>query len=188
MVLVLWRTLYWAWVASEVLLVVLTRTRRRSGEVQDRGSIYVLWVVIFLSISIGMAYGKMHPNTIFAGSSWVRIASLILLALGLSIRWVSIFSLGNAFSVNVAIHADQKLYRRGLFAVVRHPSYTGMLLIFAALGLSVQNWISLAIVIVPPLLALLYRIHVEELALARAFGAEYQQYRQSTKRLIPGVY
>jgi protein-S-isoprenylcysteine O-methyltransferase Ste14 len=186
--LALWRILYWAWLASEVLLVIVTRTRKAGGEVQDRGSLYVLWIVIFASIWIGAGYGQLHSPTIFPGAGWVKTASLILMAAGLAIRWTSILSLGRAFSVNVAIHADQKLYRRGLFSLVRHPSYTGMLMIFAALGLRLQNWISLAMVVVPPLLALLYRMQVEEQALARAFGAEYEAYRSSTKRLMPGIY
>jgi protein-S-isoprenylcysteine O-methyltransferase Ste14 len=187
-VIALWRILYWAWLASEVLLVLVTRTRKADGEVQDRGSIYLLWVVIFCSIWIGSEYGQLHPHTIFVRAHGVKTLSLVLLAAGLAIRWTSIVSLGRAFSVNVAIHTDQKLYRGGLFALVRHPSYTGMLLIFAALGLRLQNWTSLAIVIVPPLLALLYRMHVEDRALAKAFGAEYDQYRRSTRRLIPGIY
>ena len=40
----------------------------------------------------------------------------------------------------------------------------------------------------PPTLAVLYRIHVEETALRLAFGADYEDYSRSTKRLIPGVY
>jgi len=34
--------LYWTWVASEVLLQVVTRTSRGSGEVKDRGSLLLL--------------------------------------------------------------------------------------------------------------------------------------------------
>ena len=184
----LWEILYWAWLVSEVLLIIVTRTRRGNGDVRDRGSLYVLWIVIFSSIWIASVYGQLHPPTIFAGSRWVKTASLLLLAFGLATRWIAILSLGRTFSVNVAIHADQKLYRRGLYALVRHPSYTGMLIIFAALGLRLQNWVSVAIAVIPPLLALLYRIHVEEQALEVAFGAEYEQYRRSTKRLIPGIY
>jgi protein-S-isoprenylcysteine O-methyltransferase Ste14 len=126
--------------------------------------------------------------TIFAGTHWVKTASLPLLAAGVAIRWTSILSLGRAFSVNVAIHADQKLLSARPVCARAPPSYAGMLVIFAALGIRLQNWISLAIVVIPPLQALLYRIHVEEQALAMAFGAEYEPYRCSTKQLIPGIY
>jgi protein-S-isoprenylcysteine O-methyltransferase Ste14 len=184
----LWAILYCAWLITEVLLVVVTRTRRGDGGVHDRGSILVLWVVIFCSIWCGSWYGATHAPTMFGGAHWVRTASVAVMAAGLVVRWASIWSLGRAFSVNVAIHADQKLYRGGLFGLVRHPSYTGMMIIFVAVGMRLENWAALAMVVIGPLAALLYRIHVEEAALGRAFGADYEDYSRSTKRLIPGIY
>ncbi len=56
--------------------------------------------------------------------------------------------------------------------MVRHPSYSGLLLVFLAVGLWTRNWLSLAIFMVPPMLALLYRMVVEEWALREAFGTE----------------
>jgi protein-S-isoprenylcysteine O-methyltransferase Ste14 len=185
---ILWNALYGAWMVTEVLLVIVTRTRRSTGKVRDRGSILVLWSVIFCSIWTASWYGSTHPHTLFDGAHWVSAASVAVLAIGLAIRWTSILSLGRAFSVNVAIRADQKLYRGGLFALVRHPSYTGMMAIFVAVGLHLRNWAALAVVTIPPFAALLYRIHVEEAALGHAFGADYADYRRTTKRLIPGIY
>ena len=78
--------------------------------------------------------------------------------------------------------------KTGLFRMVRHPSYSGLLLVFLAVGLWRRNWVSLAIFVVPPMLALLYRMNVEERALREAFGTEYEEYSQETKRLIPGIY
>jgi protein-S-isoprenylcysteine O-methyltransferase Ste14 len=71
---------------------------------------------------------------------------------------------------------------------MRHPSYTGLLLIFLAVGLNTRNWLGLGIIVLLPLAALLYRIHVEEVALTGAFGTEYMEYSRRTKRLIPGIY
>jgi len=50
------------------------------------------------------------------------------------------------------------------------------------------GWLSLAVMLVPTTLALLYRIHVEEAALNEAFGEEYAAYSQVTRRLIPGIF
>jgi protein-S-isoprenylcysteine O-methyltransferase Ste14 len=185
---IVWKILYWAWLVSELLLIALTRTRRSTGNVRDRGSIFVLWIVIFAAISIGSWYAAVHPQTIFGGAHWVRTAAVYMLAAGLAIRWTAIYSLGRSFSVNVAIHADQKLYRKGLFALVRHPSYLGMMILFAALGVRTRNWIACGIILVPSLAALLYRMHVEEAALRQAFGQEYEEYRSRTKRLLPWIY
>jgi protein-S-isoprenylcysteine O-methyltransferase Ste14 len=63
-----------------------------------------------------------------------------------------------------------------------------MLVIFTAIGLYERNWISLAVVLIFPTAALLYRIHVEEMALAEAFGEQHLNYRKVTWRLLPGIY
>jgi len=118
----------------------------------------------------------------------VRIAGLVIFAAGLALRWTAIATLGRSFSANVAIHENQKLYRKGLFALVRHPSYSGMMVIFLAIGLNTRNWIGLAVVVIPTTASVLYRIHVEEMALRAAFGQQYVEYSKSTKRLIPGIY
>jgi predicted metal-binding membrane protein len=65
---------------------------------------------------------------------------------------------------------------------------TGLLLIVRAAGPNSHNWISLAIVVIFPTLAILYRIHVEEAALIGAFGEQYIEYMKTTKRLVSGVY
>jgi len=184
----IWRFLYWAWAASEVGILLITRTRRSSGSVRDRGSLLILWPTIFFSISAAFWIGDSRPPTLLPGAHWVAAASLFCLAAGLAIRWTAIFTLGKSFSANVAIHAAQTVHKTGLFRFVRHPSYSGMLLIFVSIGLATRSWLAFAIVLVLPMAALLYRIHVEEAALTAAFGADYIEYSQSTKRLIPGVY
>jgi protein-S-isoprenylcysteine O-methyltransferase Ste14 len=180
--------LYWAWIVSEVLLQVVTRTSRSSGEVKDRGSLLLLLPVIFGSIWAAMWYGNTHAPTMLGGAHWLRTAATVLLAAGLAIRWTAIFTLGQSFSTNVAIHATQTMHKTGLFRWMRHPSYTGMLLCFLAMGTYERNWVSVAIVLVFPTAALLYRIHVEEIALTGAFGEDYVEYSRVTKRLIPGIY
>jgi len=184
----LWQSLYWAWLASEVAILVLTRTRSSGGASRDRGSLIILWATITLSLTIGSFYGEAHPHTIFGGAPWVRTFSLFILAVGLAIRWTAVLTLGKSFSANVTIHATQTVHKTGLFRIVRHPSYSGLLLIFVAVGLHTRNWIALVIIFIPTTAALLYRIHVEEAALRQAFGREYEDYSRSTKRLIPGIY
>ena len=184
----LFTILYWAWVASEFLLQVMTRTSRREGEVKDRGSLLLLLSAIFGSIWAAMWYGDTHARTMLGGAHWLGTAAVVLLVAGLGVRWTAIFTLGRSFSTNVAIHATQTLHKSGLFRWMRHPSYTGMLLCFLAVGTYERNWVSVAIMLVFPTAALLYRIHVEEIALTEAFGEDYVEYSRVTKRLVPGIY
>jgi protein-S-isoprenylcysteine O-methyltransferase Ste14 len=178
----------WVWAACEALLQVVMRTSRSSGAVKDRGSLLLLVPVIYASIWAAMWYGETHTRTMPGGVLWLKTAALILLLIGLAVRGTAIFTLGLSFSTNVAIHATQTLRKTGLFHWIRHPSYTGMLLAFAAIGLFECNWVSLVIMLVIPTAALLYRIHVEEMALTEAFGEDYVEYSRVTKRLVPGIY
>jgi len=185
---IVWQVLYCAWVLTEIWVLITTYTRSSGGSVRDRGSLILLWVVIFSSICVGTEIGHTRPHTIFGAADWVRVVSIALMAIGIAIRWTAIMTLGKSFSVNVAIHAKQTVIRTGIFRYVRHPSYTGLLVIFAAMGVHTRNWEALALMTLPSVAALLYRIHVEEIALNEAFGADYADYSKSTKRLIPGVY
>ncbi|MEI9968770.1 MAG: isoprenylcysteine carboxylmethyltransferase family protein [Terracidiphilus sp.] len=180
--------LFWVWVGSEFLLQLVTPTSRSTGRIKDRGSLMILLPVVFASSWLAMWYGEVHPQNMLGGAHWLKTAGLVLLILGLAIRWTAILTLGTTFSTNVAIHAAQTLRTTGSYRWVRHPSYTGMLVIFTAIGLYQRNWISLAIVLIFPIAALLYRIHVEEMALAEAFGSQYLDYRKATWRLLPGIY
>jgi protein-S-isoprenylcysteine O-methyltransferase Ste14 len=124
----------------------------------------------------------------FGGPHILKVIGLLVLILALIIRWTAIYTLGKAFSSNVAILDEQKLNRSGLYRYVRHPSYLGLFLVFVAVGIHSRNWLSFALASVPTGAALLYRIHVEESALLQAFGQDYLEYSKVTKRLIPGVY
>ena len=103
-------------------------------------------------------------------------------------RWYSIGYLGKFFTVDVAIHSEHHIIESGPYRFIRHPSYTGALIAFFGLGLSIGNWISFLIFTIPTTIAFLLRIKVEEQALAEALGEQYRSYQQRTKRLIPFIY
>jgi len=184
----IWTILLYGWTASEIYIAVATRTRQSAGLVRDRGSMLILWAAIVGSITAAEFARNLTSFTMFPGFHALRLIAIPLMVAGLVVRWAAIFSLGKAFSANVAIRDTQSLYRSGLYSVVRHPSYSGMLLIFLAIAIADRNWLSAAAVLIFPSGALLYRIHVEEAALYDAFGAQYAEYCKTTKRLIPGIY
>jgi protein-S-isoprenylcysteine O-methyltransferase Ste14 len=177
-----------AWAVGEIFTIVLTQTRQGEGEIQDRGTQIILLVVIAGSLKINDWMHAFFRVDMPGSYSWLRRAALGILILGLAVRVVAIVTLGRAFSTNVATRAGQKLQRSGLYSLVRHPSYLGLELILLAFALHARTWACFAVVLVPPTLAVLYRIHVEETALRLAFGADYEDYSRNTKRLIPGVY
>ncbi len=77
-------------------------------------------------------------------------------------------SLGRWFRREVTIEPGQRLVRRGPYRVLRHPSYTGLVLIFAGFGLAIGSWVGAAAALVLVLAGMLPRIRVEESALANS--------------------
>ena len=177
------------WVLSEVGLVLFTRRERRGARPpRDRGSRTLFWCVIGAGLAAGTAAQAVSAARIRMPEPWLLGASLALLTAGLAIRWTAILTLGRYFNTTVIIQPHHRLIRTGLFRLVRHPSYSGLLLLFIGTGLSYGNWLSLGVIVLPFLAALLYRIHVEEASLVEVLGPEYVDYCRSTKRLLPGIY
>lgn len=147
-----------------------------------------LWDVANAIEPIGMILGFTNIGRIRTGVSLTGPLGLSLLVAGIAIRWTAIYALGKYFTSTVVIKEDHRLIRTGLYKHLRHPAYTGALIAHLGLGLSFSNWFSLALSVVPYLVAAIYRMHVEEQALTEAFGDEYRDYARATKRLIPKLY
>ena len=176
------------WTVGEVLVALITTTGRGQGKIRDRGTQIILWIVIIASFQIDEWMHHLLPADMPGSSNWLRPTATWVFVIGLGLRAAAIVTLGSAFSANVAMRAGQRLQRSGLYSVVRHPSYLGLEMILLACALHARTWACFAVVFVPPTIALLFRIHVEEKALRLAFGADYEDYSRGTKRLIPGVY
>jgi protein-S-isoprenylcysteine O-methyltransferase Ste14 len=119
---------------------------------------------------------------------WPFALGGVLAWLGLLVRWSSFVSLGKYFTVVLKTSEDQPVVQRGPYRFLRHPSYTGLLLVFAGLGLMLGNWVSAVGAVGLVLIALAYRIRVEERALIAAVGDRYQEFAASRARLIPYVW
>jgi protein-S-isoprenylcysteine O-methyltransferase Ste14 len=115
---------------------------------------------------------------------WIGIA---LYVVGGALRLWPVFVLGHRFSGLVAIQPEHKLVTEGIYGVIRHPSYLGLLVNSLGWGLAFRSGVGvlLTVVLLPLLVA---RIRAEEALLRAHFGDEYEAYRGRTSRLIPGVY
>jgi len=177
-----------AWPVSEVVLGLLSRAKRASATVRDRGSLVLLWSSIAVGISAANFIRSRGAGSIGAPPALFLSFALAFLLSGLALRWTAILTLGRFFTVNVAVHPDQRIVRTGVYRYVRHPAYSGLLLAFLGVGVAFNNWLSLLVIFIPVMAALLYRIRVEESVLVEMLGREYTDYRQATKRLVPGIY
>ncbi len=173
---------------SELLLTVTRRSRSRTGTKQDQSTLRVLWLVIMVSVTAGVYVASHWPAAALPHRQMFAFAGVFLFVAGLLLRWWAIITLGRFFTVDVTIEKDHELVERGPFRLVRHPSYTGVLLAFVGFALSLRNWAALLIILLPIFAAFIRRMNVEEDALSRALGSRYADYMRRTKRLVPFVY
>jgi protein-S-isoprenylcysteine O-methyltransferase Ste14 len=155
---------------------------------EDRGSMVLVVGSVVAGLLLGFVLASQWRGVAIP---WLRtqvtIAGIVLIVLGTMLRWWSILTLGRYFTLDVAVRSTQRVVQSGPYRFVRHPSYTGLLLIFVGVGLTLANWGSIISILVVCPLGLLYRVRVEERALAASLGQPYVDYMRHTKRFIPFV-
>jgi protein-S-isoprenylcysteine O-methyltransferase Ste14 len=175
------------WILSEIVGGTLIPYIRRGGTVlnrKDRGSGLFIFFIIFLSIITAI---------LFAGAgiamlpSWFFYPGIIVMILGIIFRQWSIAVLGRFFSGTVSTQEGQKVVENGPYKYIRHPSYTGALLILIGIGLALQSWGAVVTLVFLFSLAYGYRIHIEEKVLIKELGDPYVEYKKRTKRIIPYI-
>ena len=158
------------------------------GVREDRSNRWVITAFALLGLLNGFlpAYADRLDFWSIDGDS-TRWLGVLLFAIGGALRIWPVFLLGHRFSGLVAIQPGHTLLTTGIYSVIRHPSYLGLLT--NSLGWALAFRSGLGVVITALLLPIvLARIRAEEALLGSQFGAEYEAYRARTSRLIPGLY
>jgi protein-S-isoprenylcysteine O-methyltransferase Ste14 len=158
------------------------------GVSEDRGN---RWVIVAFAL-IGLldaylpAYADRKEFWTIDGDT-IRWLGVMLFAAGGALRIWPVFVLGDRFSGLVAIQHGHTLVTSGVYGVIRHPSYLGLLVNSLGWGLAFRSGVGvlLTALLILPLLA---RIRAEERLLHKQFGDEYGAYCARTSRLVPGLY
>ncbi|HET7921250.1 MAG TPA: isoprenylcysteine carboxylmethyltransferase family protein [Gammaproteobacteria bacterium] len=161
----------------------------RTAQNRDRGSHLVLFgaIVAGMFAAFALAFGQPAASLGWhqALQFWCGIG---LMLAGLGFRWYAIRVLGKFFTRDVATRPGQYVVETGPYRLVRHPSYSGGLLMLLGAGLAMTNWLSLLVLCAAMLIGYGYRVHVEEQALCRDLGEPYREYMQRTHRFVPHVW
>ncbi len=163
------------------------RSAKSQGKL-DKYSYTVFDVSGILSVPPGIILGLTDVGRMRRGEAAISLAGILLMLGGTALRWTAIATLREFFTTRVTIFEEHRVITNGVYKYMRHPSYTGLLLRYLGFGVALANWLSLALIFLPLLGAVLYRMHVEEDALRNALGADYIEYSRTTKRLIPKIY
>jgi protein-S-isoprenylcysteine O-methyltransferase Ste14 len=177
------------WAIIEVGLVINDKSHHKGTTTADKGTRNLNFLGVIAGLGLAAALnglsafffpGGRTPGMFFAG--------VAVMLVGMVLRYWAIGILGAAFRTTIETDGNQKVIQKGPYKLIRHPAYSGWLLMCLGYGIALQNWLSVLAAFLLPLAALLYRIRMEEPALAAAFGSEYVEYQKHTRRLIPWIW
>ncbi|WP_442753734.1 methyltransferase family protein [Methylocystis sp. JAN1] len=158
------------------------------GVREDRSNRWV--IAVFAILALAGVYAPAWADRV---GLWpidgdvIRWLGVALAAAGGALRLWPVAVLGPRFSGLVAIQPGHRLVTSGVYRLVRHPSYAGLLVSALGWGLAFNSMLGVLIAAlnVIPVVA---RIRAEERLLLEHFGSEYEAYRAKTWRLIPLLY
>lgn len=158
-----------------------SNTKDKGTEAQIIWSVYISQLLAVLEASYLRYPGSVKWNMI-------TTVSLIIMISGLVLRTWSIHTLGNYFTMHLAIHKEHQIIRKGPYKYLRHPSYVGAFLTYLGTTVFFHSWFSLIVAAVILSAAWLRRMRYEEELLLEKFGEEYKSYCKTAKRVIPGIW
>lgn len=152
-----------------------------------RGEWYVVAQTVLLAL---LLFG---PRTFLGWPPWAypftalaAVGSVILLLLGLFLAGGGMLALGANLTPLPCPKEQATLVETGLYRLVRHPIYSGVICLALGWALWVQGWLTIAYAI---LLFVFFdcKSRREERWLLEKF-AGYAAYRQRVRKLIPFIY
>lgn len=151
--------------------------------------------VVLLAIGGGLIVSRLAGltggggSTSFVARLWpfsvgLAAAAGILSYLGLAIAIWARVTLGRNWSAIPELKQGHELVIRGPYAVVRHPIYTGLLLMFAAVAVLWATPAGLFLLLMV-VVGIQLKLSREESLLAGEFPDQWSAYRARTRRVLP---
>lgn len=174
--LVFWLVFVWTFLPERTLV----KNAKRASDPSLK--VLLLTNQVAMVVAFAIAFTLEHGRIGGQWSFWVGTA---LILAGSLLRRHCFRMLGQSFTGDVQVTQGQVVVNKGAYRFVRHPAYTGGLVMFLGIGLALGNWWSVAAAVTGALIGYGYRIHVEERAMLATLGPRYAEYAAGRKRLIP---
>lgn len=116
----------------------------------------------------------------------LRVIGVVLFAVGWVVAVAGRCQLGSNWSniEDAGVLESQSVVAHGVYRYIRHPIYTGDLLLLFGLQLALNSWLVIGVVLLAPVVL---RMAVREEAMLAERLPGYDHYRTTTKRFIPFV-
>ena len=179
--------LFFGLVLHKVIWEVL-RMRGESAPTQKGAGSIGLVKTVKIAILVGILVQIWLPDVFpISSEPWsIRAVGTVLFSLGLLTAIAARIQLGNNWS-NIEtgrVLAKQDVVDRGLYGYIRHPIYTGDLLLLIGLELALNSWLVIGALLLCPIV--MWKAVKEEKMLVQELKG-YVDYHRRTKRFIPFV-
>jgi protein-S-isoprenylcysteine O-methyltransferase Ste14 len=159
------------------------RMRFRETREKQRAIIGVAWVVFAIGFVLP---GLDHRYGWSAVPVWVTVAADAVMAIGYATVFL-VFKENPFASRTIAVDPGQKIVTTGPYAVVRHPMYSGSLLVYLSIAPALGSyWATIPFLLAIPILVV--RILDEEALLIDGLKGYREYVRKVPYRLIPGIW
>jgi protein-S-isoprenylcysteine O-methyltransferase Ste14 len=170
-----------------VMTIVTAGRSKGLRHAPDWRPFFPLLVAHSLFTAFVMPYMDARDIWVLPGGDVTRWIGFTLLTAGVALRLGPMVELGKRFVSVVALQPGHTLHTSGFYAIVRHPSYLGILLM--DLGFAGVFRSSIALLLMPVVSWMFKRrMDVEEAFMVEQFGEDYRGYMGGTSRLLPGLY
>jgi protein-S-isoprenylcysteine O-methyltransferase Ste14 len=181
--------LFWiALISSFYLEIKFGKTHPRNPlNEQDAGTHplikFGIRITFFLALLVSFTpwFAMAHKRLLLDFGTGMLIAGSIF-------RQYSMSILGRYFTPEVVVLANQPVINTGPYRWIRHPGYSGAIMVFAGCGLAFANWLSMAIFCIGITFIYYGRVKAEEQALIETIGEPYRAYMATTKRFVPFIF
>jgi protein-S-isoprenylcysteine O-methyltransferase Ste14 len=148
------------------------------------------WAILpgFLVVFFAPPVEWLFLPTLLPRSIEIQIAGLTLILAAVGLRVWARLHIRGLYSGHVEIQTGHRLVQSGPYRLVRHPGYSGFVLMALGLAVGYSSWIGLAAILLLLLPGLAYRMAVEERMLTEEFGEQYRLFSYRTKKLIPWIW
>jgi protein-S-isoprenylcysteine O-methyltransferase Ste14 len=176
-----------AFLAAWQGIVIPEEQDQKTKRITRQTVFLVVVEILGAALLVWLGYGDRRTLAVLPENETRRGLGLGLAVLGGSLMFWSVLDLGRQYSAEVTIQAHHRLVTTGLYAIIRHPRYLGLLALLLGSALVYRSWVGLGADLLL-LAALLWRIRDEEALLQREFGPEWEAYCWRTWRLLPWIW
>ncbi|WP_422122545.1 methyltransferase family protein [Planococcus sp. X10-3] len=180
----------WIFTAIALLWVcefILFRNRGTGEEdAVEKRSFLLIFGALSGTIAVAAILGEMRSFE--PVNSWLKATGVLFFAGGVVLRYWGILHLKSQFTRHVTVRQGDGIVSTGPYRKLRHPLYTGLLLIAIGMALFFQSLVAAIFGGVLVGWALAKRMDGEEALLLAEFGEEYREWMEKRARLIPFLY